>query len=389
MSPATHLLASWIVAAKTTDNPRDCRLVTLAGVMPDLDGLGLLVDAANRALRHHQICFYQLYHHYLLHGVFGGFLITGILTLFARRRWRVALLALLVFHLHLVCDFVGSRGPAPEDLWPIFYFGPFGKSPMWVWKGQWRLEGWQNRLISVTLFAWALWLPVRLGHSVVGVFNRRADRTFVAILRKWHASLTGPQGALIYLRRPPWRTLVPGLVLIGGLFGGYGLWQPGLEIHDGRHDRLRNGIWLGHGWLGADEWFIRNGKTNETSRFRDPTRIRNLAVLLKEHHIRDVFPHLCPADANGNLPALDDTQAERFLAGFSGFRVMPWIGGPNGPSVRYHDPRVENLANALRGIHGGLGEGIPPFNYQGVALYSEWEMNTTKWECFREEFLRK
>jgi hypothetical protein len=38
MSPLTHLLASWIVAAKTTDNPRDRRLVTLAGVAPDLDG---------------------------------------------------------------------------------------------------------------------------------------------------------------------------------------------------------------------------------------------------------------------------------------------------------------------------------------------------------------
>ena len=46
MSPETHLLASWIIAAKTTDNPRDCRLVTLAGILPDLDGLGLIVDLA-------------------------------------------------------------------------------------------------------------------------------------------------------------------------------------------------------------------------------------------------------------------------------------------------------------------------------------------------------
>jgi len=38
MSPETHLLASWIVAAKTTDNPRDCRLVTLAGILPNGDG---------------------------------------------------------------------------------------------------------------------------------------------------------------------------------------------------------------------------------------------------------------------------------------------------------------------------------------------------------------
>jgi hypothetical protein len=30
VSPETHLLASWIIAAKTTHDPRDCRLVTLA-----------------------------------------------------------------------------------------------------------------------------------------------------------------------------------------------------------------------------------------------------------------------------------------------------------------------------------------------------------------------
>jgi len=28
MSPATHLFMSWVIAAKTTDNPRDCQLVT-------------------------------------------------------------------------------------------------------------------------------------------------------------------------------------------------------------------------------------------------------------------------------------------------------------------------------------------------------------------------
>jgi len=50
LSPLTHLLASWLIAAKTTDNPRDCRLVSLAGVMPDADGLGLALDLANRVL---------------------------------------------------------------------------------------------------------------------------------------------------------------------------------------------------------------------------------------------------------------------------------------------------------------------------------------------------
>ena len=184
------MLASWIIAAKTTDNPRDCRLVTLAGMLPDADGLGIIVDlvAGHWAGRHTH--YYGLYHHYLLHGAVGGVLIAAVLAAFARRRWRVALLALVVFHLHLLCDFVGSRGPAPEDLWPIFYFGPFDKEPMWVWKGQLRLDGWFNRCLATGLFLWAMWMPVSLGHSIVGVFNRRADRIFVGVLRKWHVALT-------------------------------------------------------------------------------------------------------------------------------------------------------------------------------------------------------
>ncbi len=190
MSPETHLLASWIIAAKTTDNPRDCRLVTLAGLLPDADGLGLIVDVVGGWLGTKQTHLYAQYHHYLLHGALGGILIAAVFACFAKRRWRVALLALLVFHLHLLCDFVGSRGPALEDLWPIFYLGPFDKDPMWVWKGQWRLDSWINRYLTVALFVWALWLPVRLGYSVVGVFSGRADQVFVGVLRKWHDGWT-------------------------------------------------------------------------------------------------------------------------------------------------------------------------------------------------------
>src|SRR5215831_20616196 len=111
MAPFAHLLASWIIAAKTTDNQRDCRLVTLAGILPDVDGLGLVVDMAREALGYRSSLLYSHYHHYLLHGFAGGLLIAAVLAGFARRRWRVAFLAFLVFHLHLLCDFVGSRGP--------------------------------------------------------------------------------------------------------------------------------------------------------------------------------------------------------------------------------------------------------------------------------------
>lgn len=188
MSPVIHLFASWLVAASTTDNPRDCRWVTLAGVVPDLDGAGLIVDLANQALGREETWFYGQYHHYLLHGIPGGLVVAGLMAVFARRRLRVALLVLAVFHLHLLCDWLGSRGPSPTDLWPIYYLAPWTKQWHWVWTGQWRLDGWQNRLIAVALFAGCLVQAVRLGHSVAGVFHRRADAVFVQVLRKWQAA---------------------------------------------------------------------------------------------------------------------------------------------------------------------------------------------------------
>jgi hypothetical protein len=174
--------------------------VALAGVLPDLDGLGLFLDGINRSLLHEKSFYYERYHHYLLHGIFGGVLISLLLTCFAQQKVRVAVLALLVFHLHLLCDFVGSRGPDTFDLWPIFYFGPFTKDPMWIWKGQWPLDSWLNRLLTVALFAWALWLAVPRGYSFVGVFSRRMDRTFVGVLRKWRADLTARWRYLATLR---------------------------------------------------------------------------------------------------------------------------------------------------------------------------------------------
>ena len=107
----------------------------------------------------------------------------------ARRRVRVAILALLVYHLHLLCDLVGSRGPDPGDKWPIWYLAPLSQHPMWICPWQWRLDGWQNGVISIALFVWAMAMTLKRGDSVVGVFSRRADAVFMRTLRQWRDSL--------------------------------------------------------------------------------------------------------------------------------------------------------------------------------------------------------
>lgn len=130
------------------------------------------------------------------------------------------------------------------------------------------------------------------------------------------------------VRRPPWRTLIPGaIVLAAFLFWRYPPWPPGLDVVDGRDDRGSNGIWLQHGWLADDDWFARNGKQDRIPQFRNPDRLRALAQLLSRHHITELFPHLCPTRPDGALPGTDPAQVERFLDVFAGARVLPWIGG--------------------------------------------------------------
>jgi inner membrane protein len=198
MSPITHFIGSWLVAAAVTDNPRDRRLVTLAGVMPDVDGLGMVVDVAKSLITGQETMFayYHRFHHLWLHGWPGALVVVAGLAWFARHRWRVVAGCLITFHLHLLCDLLGSRGPSPADLWPICYSEPLFRNPVWFWKGQWRLDGWQNTSIFVIVFMLALWVAVKRGHSFVGVFSQHADAVFVRVLRKWRdqlrASRTSP-----------------------------------------------------------------------------------------------------------------------------------------------------------------------------------------------------
>ncbi|HEX7652917.1 MAG TPA: metal-dependent hydrolase, partial [Verrucomicrobiae bacterium] len=135
----THFLGSWLVAVTVSKDPRDRALITWAGVLPDADGLGVVADVI-KSVATGQECkfeYYQHYHHLLLHGWPGALLMAGLLTLWARRKGVVFVWALVTFHLHLLCDYLGSRGPTVGDRWPICYSEPLFRHPIWFWKYQW------------------------------------------------------------------------------------------------------------------------------------------------------------------------------------------------------------------------------------------------------------
>jgi len=186
MHPITHFLASWTVGDGTLEASRDRSLVSLCGVAPDLDGLGVLVDGANKVLGRPGTWYFGEYHHALLHGLPAALLLPSAFALFARNRLRTFCMGVVVVHLHYLCDLVGSRGPAPDDIWPIAYLAPLSDRWTFQWSGQWPLNAWPNLLLTACLMAYAMYRAVRSGYSPVGVIHAAADRAFVeTVQRRW------------------------------------------------------------------------------------------------------------------------------------------------------------------------------------------------------------
>lgn len=142
----------------------------------------------------------------------------------------------------------------------------------------------------------------------------------------------------------------------------YQIWSPGEIITDGRHDFKTNGIWLAHGWLGDEAWFIDNDREHQRDAYRGPVHIAAAVARWRAHHITDLFPHLAPASPGGALPGADAAQVERLLNACDGMRVMPWIGGVRDAHCFPQNPRwrarfvesVRDLLDAhprLAGVH--------------------------------------
>ena len=186
MNPITHLLVSWTVAETAPLDDRDRAIAAWAGIAPDLDGLGALPDLIARALGYGDPAYYGRFHHALLHGAFGAVLISAAGGLCARRRWSAFGWSLLAIHVHFLCDLVGSRGPTPDDIWPVPYLAPFGERLTFAWSGQWALNAWQNILLTLLLICFVFFRAVTAGRSPVTLFGKAAGEVFVETVRaRW------------------------------------------------------------------------------------------------------------------------------------------------------------------------------------------------------------
>jgi inner membrane protein len=200
MSPVTHFLAGWVLAEASPGllARREKALVVSAAVAPDLDGLGLLPELLTRHSSH-PLLWFSRYHH-VLHTLgfalicsAAAWLIAGPLANFTlgpsiqgrklpSRPWLTAALVFLSFHLHLLCDLLGSRGP-DGDQWPIPYLQPFSNALQLAWRHQWALNGWQNFIFTGLLLLTTFWIAWRFESSPLELVSPRASRGFIQALR--------------------------------------------------------------------------------------------------------------------------------------------------------------------------------------------------------------
>jgi inner membrane protein len=181
MSPVTHFFSGWVLANCAQLNRKDRALVTLACVIPDIDGLGIIPELLTRNSAH-PLLWFTLYHH-SLHNLAFALVVAALAFALATRKWTTGLFALLSFHLHLFEDLIGSRGPDGYQ-WPIPYLQPFSAALQLSWRGQWGLNAWPNVVLTIALLVITLWLAWRRGFSPLEMISARADASLVSVLRQ-------------------------------------------------------------------------------------------------------------------------------------------------------------------------------------------------------------
>lgn len=179
MSPVTHFFTGWVLANSASLNRRERALVTFACVVPDVDGI--VAEYLTRNSQH-PLEWFSTYHH-SLHSLPFAVVVAAVSFALATQRWKTAGLAFLSFHVHLLEDLLGSRGPDGYQ-WPIPYFMPFSGACVLTWRGQWALNAWPNFVITILLLLVTIYLAWWRGFSPLEMVSLRADAAFVGALRR-------------------------------------------------------------------------------------------------------------------------------------------------------------------------------------------------------------
>lgn len=177
MNIITHALMGWCAGQRLYRGLPEVTVIAVASVIPDIDALGAVIDV----FRGGEAEFFSNYHHKFGHCLPFCLLLMLVVHLY-RKNTRLTLWVALLFHLHLLCDVVGARGPDGYQ-WPIYYLFPFSEYGL-IWSHQWEINAWPN----IVLTLWLLYLffkqSMQMGFSPLALLSSSADEKFVQTLRR-------------------------------------------------------------------------------------------------------------------------------------------------------------------------------------------------------------
>ncbi|MHB9138730.1 MAG: metal-dependent hydrolase [Victivallaceae bacterium] len=169
----THFLAGWCVGNLFPLNGRERLLCALAAILPDFDGLGIILGQE----------IYWKFHHVLGHNLLFSLLLTAVLVYFSEHKLMMSWLCFGLMQLHMVMDLLGSG-----ELWTLSYLWPFSNkefnSGSFGIPWSWALYSWQNLLAGALLIIWTVLIIRYKRRTPLEIIMPNLDRKLVDSFNK-------------------------------------------------------------------------------------------------------------------------------------------------------------------------------------------------------------
>jgi membrane-bound metal-dependent hydrolase YbcI (DUF457 family) len=178
MVPQQHLVLSWVLSNLGYDKRRDRIVATICGVVPDIDGLGIIVDKIRGDGTYN---YYFLWHHKAGHNILFFFILMIITYFICKRKILPVFVGAIAFLTHIFLDLAGSGGPDGSiwALWPLWPFSEYRVSVSW----QWSLNDWRNTLIAAVFIVIMIIIGSKKNRSVLEVFSQRLDKYCINVVK--------------------------------------------------------------------------------------------------------------------------------------------------------------------------------------------------------------
>lgn len=177
MTPQSHLVISWVLSNLNCDKRKDRIVTTVCGVIPDIDGLGLIVVKIFGVEKYYWL---ELLHHKVGHNIFGVIVIGLIAYCVCERRILPAIIAIIAYLTHIFCDLMGSAA-SDGGIWPIYFFWPFSLHETTI-SWQWPLQDWKNVLITAIFIVTMIMITSNKKRSFLEMFSPRFDKHCIDVV---------------------------------------------------------------------------------------------------------------------------------------------------------------------------------------------------------------